>query len=395
MIPQLNHEMRPTLNTEDMARGQFVSGLRSFILHDLAADMRYAYDNRAAADFASQHGHAPKDGAEVHKALRPDPAFKVYSALRVEAQRMVWNSVGPVVARELYKLNKAAEQVKDRPGQVKLAPGFEVPRNVSALDVHLMPGSYTRGGDTLEAGAVYDQGLAVFSMGLMGENLDDIGLSMARYISRKFRDFKPTAILDMGCTIGHNTLPWKQTYPQAKVTAIDAAGSVLLYGSARAKMLGQDVDFVQMSADALDFPDQSFDLVFSSMFLHEISNKTREKVFAEAYRVLKPGGLMLHMELPPNDQMSAFDGFYLDWDSWYNEEPFYKAFRDQDTRTICKAAGFGADDYLQFVVPSIGIYGADAIDDAIAHEESQKVDQSTTGRLAEGVQWFGFGAWKR
>jgi len=199
----------------------------------------------------------------------------------------------------------------------------------------------------------------------------------------------------MGCTIGHNTLPWKKTYPSAKVTAIDAAGSVLLYGSARAKMQGQEVDFVQMSSDAMDFPDQSFDLIFSSMFLHEISTKTREKTFAEAYRVLKPGGLMLHMELPPNDQMSAFDGFYLDWDSWYNEEPFYKAFRDQDTCAICKAAGFDANDYLQFVVPSIGIYGADAIDEAIAHEERQKVDQSTTGRLAEGVQWFGFGAWKR
>jgi ubiquinone/menaquinone biosynthesis C-methylase UbiE len=393
MIPQLQHAMRPEMTVEDLARGQFVSGLRSFILNDLAADMRQAYDARAAKDFSSQYGHEPKNGAEVHKALRPDPAFKVYSAMRVEAQRMVWNTVGPIVAREFDRLNDAADSVKDKLGNVKLAPDFEVPRNVSALDVHLMPGSYTRGGNTLEAGAVYDQGLAVFSMGLMGANLDDIGLSMSRYISRKFPDFQPAAILDMGCTIGHNTLPWKKTYPTAKVTAIDAAGSVLLYGSARAKMQGQDIDFVQMSADALDFPDQSFDLVFSSMFLHEISTKTREKAFAEAYRVLKPGGLMLHMELPPNDQMSAFDGFYLDWDSWYNEEPFYKAFRDQDTRSICKAAGFGAADYLQFVVPSIGIYGADAIDAAIANEEKQKLDQST-GRLAEGVQWFGFGTWK-
>jgi ubiquinone/menaquinone biosynthesis C-methylase UbiE len=258
-----------------------------------------------------------------------------------------------------------------------------------------MPGSYTRGGDTLEAGAVYDQGLAVFSMGLMGANLDDIGQSMARYISRKFPDFAPQDILDLGCTIGHNTLPWKQTYPKARVTAIDAAGSVLLYGSARAKMQGLEVDFAQMSAEALKIPDQSVDLVFSSMFLHELSAKARANTFKEAFRVLRPGGLMLHMELPPNDQMSAFDGFYLDWDSYYNEEPFYKGFRDQDPRQLCADAGFRSDAYLQFVVPSIGIYGAAAIDEAIAHEERQKVDSSTTGRLAEGVQWFGFGAWKR
>jgi len=146
--------------------------------------MRHAYDQRAAKDFSAQYGHEPKHGTEVHKAMRPDPAFKVYSAMRVEAQRMVWNTVGPIVAREMDQLNKAAEKVKDRPGSVKLAPDFQVPRNVSAIDVHLMPGSYTRGGNTLEAGAVYDQGLAVFSMGLMGANLDDIGLSMSRYISQ-------------------------------------------------------------------------------------------------------------------------------------------------------------------------------------------------------------------
>ena len=156
-----------------------------------------------------------------------------------------------------------------------------------------MPGSYTRGGESLEAGAVYDQGLAVFSMGLMGANLDDIGLSMAAYVKGKFPDFQPQSILDTGCTIGHNTLPWKQTYPKAKVEAIDAAAGGLRYASARAKMQGQEVSFAQMSADALDYPDASFDLVFSSMFLHELSKKARAAAFKEAYRVLKPGGLLL------------------------------------------------------------------------------------------------------
>ncbi len=231
-------------------------------------------------------------------------------------------------------------------------------------------------------------------MGLMGANLDDIGLSMARYIRLRFPAFAPTRILDTGCTIGHNTLPWKQAYPDEQVTAIDAAASGLLYGSARAKLQGVAVDFEQMLADDLAYPDASFDLVFSSMFLHELSAKTRAKTLREAHRVLRPGGLMLHMELPPNSQMGPFEGFYLDWDSHYNAEPFYKGYRDEEPRELCAAAGFAPDSYLQFVVPSIGIYGEQAIADRVALQEPTVTDQETTGRLAEGVQWFGFGAWR-
>jgi ubiquinone/menaquinone biosynthesis C-methylase UbiE len=392
MSVELQHGMRPDLTGDEAARGRFVSGLRGLILNDLAADMKAAYDRRAAPAWARAHGAPPQTSAEAHKALRGDPAFNIYSAMRVQAQKMVWASVADSVEREAGRLAAAAQAAG---GTVTLNPALDVPKNVGAIDVHLMPGSYTRGGDSLEAGAVYDRGLAVFSMGLMGANLDDIGLSMSRYIALRYPEFRPERILDTGTTIGHNTLPWKQAYRQAEVIAIDAAPGGLVYGAARAAMQGADVQFVQMCADRLDYPDASFDLVWSSMFLHELSKKQRAAALAEAYRVLRPGGLMLHMELPPNDEMSAFDGFYLDWDSWYNEEPYYKGYRDETPRENCVKAGFAAEDCFQFVVPSVGIYGEQAIADLVASEAAEAVGQATTGRLAEGVMWFGFGAWKR
>jgi len=393
MAVQLQHAMKPAPTPEDQARQRFVSGLRMFILNDLAGDLRRAYDTRVVPDFRQTNGREPQTGAEVHKALRQDPAFKTYSALRVNAQKMVWDSVTPVVERERERVGAIADDASQ--GRVTTQADFQVPRSVSAIDVHFMPGSYTGKGtvEDVTPGAVYDQGLAVFSMGLMGQNLDDIGLSMSRYISRKFPDFRPLRILDLGCTIGHNTLPWKQTYPSAEVIGIDVAGGLLKYGAARAALQGVDVQFQQMNADHLAFPDGHFDLVFSSMFLHELSLKTIGKVFGEIHRVLRPGGLMLHMELPPNTQMGPFEGFYLDWDCYYNVEPFYKAFRDQEPAELCRKAGFSADRYLQFVVPSIGSYGAQAVDDAIA-AESHEVNRETTGRLANGIQWFGFGSWK-
>lgn len=393
MTVELKHPMKPDLTLGEAARGRFVSALRHLILVDLAADMRHAFDTRAAAGFAAENGRAPQTGEEAHAAMRPDPMFKIYSAMRVQAQRMVWSAVSPTVDRELDRLESEASAVADLPGSVSLDPDLAVPRNVTAIDVHLMPGSYASG-EGLRKGAIYDQGLAVFSMGLMGDNLDDIGQTMAGYVRARWPDFQPADILDMGCTIGHNTVPWKHAYPDARVQAIDVAAPGLLYGSARAKMQGAEVHFAQMAADRTRFADGSFDLIFSSMFLHEISAKTRRQVFREAHRLLRPGGLMLHMELPPNREMGPFEGFYLDWDSYYNEEPFYKGFRDEDYRQTCADAGFAPENYVQFVAPSVGIYGADALTTAARTDEGGVINSETTGRLTDGVRWFGFGAWK-
>ncbi|MEP2734848.1 MAG: class I SAM-dependent methyltransferase [Erythrobacter sp.] len=395
MSVELQHPMKADATPQETARGRFVSGMRSLILNDLAGDMGAAYEKRAAPKFRKANGRDPESSREAHEALRGDPAFNIYSAMRVQAQKMVWASVADSVERESDRLASEAAKVADAAGGAELNPDLDVPKNVHAIDVHLMPGSYTRGADSLEAGAVYDRGLAVFSMGLMGANLDDIGLSMAQYIKLRFPDFAPERILDTGCTIGHNTLPWKQAYPGAEVIAIDAAPGPLAYGSARAKMQGQDVLFQQMCADDLAYEDESFDVVWSSMFLHELSKKQRAKCFEEAYRVLKPGGLVVHMELPPNDQMSAFDGFYLDWDSYYNNEPYYKGYRDEIPADLTAHAGFASDDYFDFVVPSISIYGEDAVREAAAGDRAEAVGQETTGRLAEGVMWYGFGAFKK
>lgn len=395
MVLALKHDLKPAPTPEEIARQRFVSGLRGFVLNDLAADLRKAWDGRAKSRFEAWAQRPAADGRDVHAALRGDPAFTCYSALRVQAQKLVWDSVGDIVDRE----REATAQKITQTGaleRVTLKDDFTAPRNVTAIDVHLMPGSYTGGHGKTDPGpgAMYDQGLAVFSFGLMGDNLDDIGRSMSAYVSKKWPDFAPKRILDLGCTIGHNTLPWKWTYPEAEVIGIDAAAPGLVYGAARAALQDADVRFMEMDASKLAFEDESFDLVFTSMFLHELSLKTIGQVFAEIRRVLKPGGMMLHMELPPNTQMSPFESFYLDWDCYYNEEPFYKAFRDQDPKSLVTKAGFWPDEYFQFVVPSVGGYGMDAVEQAVA-AESHDVDKETTGRLADGIQWFGFGAWKR
>jgi ubiquinone/menaquinone biosynthesis C-methylase UbiE len=393
---ELKHELKLGKTRDEKARMNFVSGLRAHVLNDLASGMRAVWESQGEPDFRRRTGRAPKDGPEVHKAIKPSEYFRFYSSLRVTAQDMVWQSVFPALDRGRDGLRKQAAALETRTGlgSLTLKPDLEVPRSVSAIDVHLMAGNYDGEYDEgdLTAGSLYDNGLAVFSFGLMGQNLDDIGQSIAGFIRAKYPQFKPKKILDLGCTIGHNTGPWKDHFPEAEVHGIDVAAPCLRYGHARAQAQGRDIHFHQMNAEALEFPDASFDVVFSSMFLHEVPRKGIEKILAEAHRVLKPGGLMIHMELPPNSQLSPYDAFYLDWDSAYNNEPFYKPFRDLKPADLCRHAGFKAAQYVQFVVPSVGWYGSEVLKEAASHQ--QDVDSDKTGRLTDGVLWYCFGAWK-
>ncbi len=392
MPMDLQHDMKVPHPQNARARQDFVSSLRSYILNDMAAGMKSRYREAVEPRLSAQLGRPPATQDEVHAAMKGDLYFKFYSAVRYNAQEMVWRSVVPGIEASLPTMQAKAEALDGRAGgSLTLNPTLELPDNVTAVDVHLMPGVYAAP-DTPAAGAVYDNGLAVFAAGFMGRDLNDIGMSMANYVRKRFPEFQPADILDCGCTVGHNTLAWARTYPDAAVHGIDVSSSVLRYAHARAGSLNIAAHFHQMDATHLAFPDDSFDVVFSSMFLHELSVKDIKRFFAEAYRVLRPGGLLINMELPPNQSLEPYDQFYLDWDCYYNAEPFYRAFRDQDYAALTQAGGFPADGFLQFTVPQYTY-----MDDASFTEAVQRPPSidGETGRLSATLQWFGFGAWKR
>lgn len=375
---------------DEKAAQAFVSSLRNHVLNPLAAAMKARFE-------AEVEPHLPPGATarEVHAAMMGEPLFRFYSAARVKAQDMVWASVRPAIDRErgsLAERFRALAADRTTAGTLTLDPGLAIPRNVAALDVHRMPGNYhlDAGADDLAAGALYENGLAVFSFGLMGETLDDIGQSIALWLRHRLPQFAPEAVLDLGCSVGHQTLPWKRAFPQARVTGIDVAPACLRYAHARAQAMGVEAHFVQADATRTPFPDASFDLVFSSMFLHELPKADIRAVFREAHRLLRPGGLMLHYELPPNAKLSPYDGFYLDWDSDYNSEPYYRGYRDLVPADEVARAGF--DGLFEASVPSLGWYGADAVAAAARADRAEASDR--LGRLADGVTWYCYGGFR-
>jgi ubiquinone/menaquinone biosynthesis C-methylase UbiE len=175
------------------------------------------------------------------------------------------------------------------------------------------------------------------------------------------------------------------------VHGLDVATSCLEYGHARAEALDVAIHFRQASCDALPYEDESVDVVFSSMFLHELPTQLIKAFFDEAHRVLKPGGILINMELPPNDAIGAYDAFYLDWDGFYNNEPFYKEFRDLSYQRVCTDAGFEADDFFQATMPRFTYVSETEFAETAIADASFDGD---TGRLSDTITWYAFGAQK-
>jgi len=407
---QVTHELGIRWTRDESSRQDFVAGMRQYLLSDVARFMRGVYDARVEPEFRREHGRAPTEGPEVHRAIKGETLFKFYSRMRNNAQRMVYRSVIPGIEREALDLaaRSSALSQRDVGGSLSLDPDMEVPYNITALDVHWMPGCYHTeyfDGD-VAAGALYEQGLTVFFLGFLGDNHDDVGRSAAHYIKATYPEFEPARMLEIGCTVGGSTLPWRETFAELEIHATDPCAPVLRYAHGRAQSLGTPVHFHQMRGDELGFADNSFDLIWSSQVLHELPAPMRKACMRECYRVLKPGGLMLHVELPPNRDVPPYEQFYVDWDAYYNNEPWYKQLRDTNLLELVSEAGFSKDNYVEHVIPSLHsqfrevIFGAardcgsgdKATDDKAERVAGLSVADPKRG--PGGVTWFSFGAWK-
>lgn len=99
------------------------------------------------------------------------------------------------------------------------------------------------------------------------------------------------AVLDVGCGTGTLAITIKKQFGESVVvTGIDASPEMVARAKMQAARTGVNADFRDGAAEALSFPDGSFDVVFSTMMLHHLGPKLRRQCAAEIRRVLKPGG---------------------------------------------------------------------------------------------------------
>ncbi len=340
---QAFHAMLPQATHDERSRQEFTKSFKQFIQSSLLPGLTPVYRARVSKAFEAAEGRPPRDRRDIRIGMVRDLYFQHYAAANRIAQELIWESTNVSIDRQLPELIERARAFSAAaPSRLDLPDTFETPRYVTAVDIHCMPGGYATEvtKDDVAVGALYDRGVYLYAMGYMGPLNDDMGRSVCNYVRRRLDGFRPRRILDLGCTVGHATLPFKEMFPDAEVWGVDVAAPQVRYAHARAAALGVDVNFAQMNAERTSFADGSFDLVVSHILLHETSGKAMPRIFKECERLLAPGGYMIHADLPPFDLMDPFTQFILDNETWYNNEPFWGAMREVDQIKLAREAGF-------------------------------------------------------
>ena len=106
------------------------------------------------------------------------------------------------------------------------------------------------------------------------------------------------SILEVGCGTGTLTLAAKrQAGPSGKAFGIDVIPGMIELSRRKASQANEQVTFQLGSIDDIPFSENQFDVVMCSFMIFHMSENTRHKGIAEIYRVLKPNGRLLVLDL--------------------------------------------------------------------------------------------------
>jgi len=350
------HAVMPLANHDEQAAENFCRHLAIKLASEVRPVLAEIYESQVQPEFVKKHGRKP-DHREIAIEMRKIPEARFWYRLRTDNQDRMYYVSGSMIERQASGISEKAKMLSGKLGSLTLNPSVNMPRYLTEVDIHRKPGGYhaeSRVGD-VTAGAQYDRTIAVHNMGSQGENNDDPACSIAAWVIDTHPNLKPRRILDMGCTIGNNTLPYKTAFPDAEMHAIDVSSPALRYAHARACDLGVDVHFHQMNAEKTDFEDGSFDLIVSRILLHETSKTALPKIIRECHRLLSPRGLMLHCDAPQFDSLTPYQASLRDWDTTCNNEPFMATLYTISLEQLYAQCGFEITKTFCHSIPGIFI----------------------------------------
>jgi ubiquinone/menaquinone biosynthesis C-methylase UbiE len=273
----------------------------------------------------------------------------MFCALNRTAQEMLWQAAGETVWRETDRMQDEFDRLAgddNLGGSIDTDPDFRVPAAIRNVNIHLQPGGYALefSDSDIVAGALYEYGGALYSMGQGVGTEESKAEIVHRHITEQWPDFKPARILDMACSAGSSSTPYSLAWPNAEVHAVDVGPGMLRYAHARARALGARVHFHQRDGAATGFESESFDLIVSHNGMHEMSTRTQKAMMKETWRLLRPGGICVHQDVPLRySECDTFTQFEYGWDLKNNNEPFWQAYATNDCESMLIEAGFPQD----------------------------------------------------
>lgn len=129
----------------------------------------------------------------------------------------------------------------------------------------------------------------------------------------------PSAILDEATGTADFAIGAAKKFPAAQITGLDMSEPMLSIGRTKVAKAGLEtrVKLVEGNAEAISFPDASFDVVMCAFGYRNFPHKNL--ALAEAARVLKPGGRLLVLELFRMESrlFATFTSWWLNLLAWF------------------------------------------------------------------------------
>ena len=97
-------------------------------------------------------------------------------------------------------------------------------------------------------------------------------------------------VLDIGCGTATLLLLAAEAVPGAQLVGVDLDDRILERARRKIAVRGLPIRLERASATGLPYADGSFERVLSTLAFHHLTRDEKVRAFAEAYRVLRPGG---------------------------------------------------------------------------------------------------------
>jgi ubiquinone/menaquinone biosynthesis C-methylase UbiE len=320
-----------------VAGQSFILAAKNYWTREMYPALKADYRRRAAAN-----GKPVQQPDEVDALIGGTTLYRYYGWLERHLQRFKYSGrygLQPYHDERREALRKRIPADLP-PGLLELDPDLKIPDSFTSVDIHQHPGGIW---SDAVAGFVYERG-ARTTTPLAGQTHRDLHQRLVDHVAG---NGPPESVLDMGCGFGKSTRPFWETFRDAEVHGIDVAAPCLEVAAMDAAgAQARNVHYRQMNAAATDYPDNRFDLVTSTMLVHEMPPDEVEAVIDEAHRVLAPGGRMIHLDFLPADD--AFSRFIHFGHARRNNEPYMEPLAGLDLPAILGAKGFVDIEVLPF-----------------------------------------------
>jgi ubiquinone/menaquinone biosynthesis C-methylase UbiE len=307
---------------EGRAYQAFLVGAKAFLMDSLYPKARDAVGDAC-------RGNKSKD--EAAEALRGNPQYEYFCWLEHYVQHFKYTARFGLVAEADRQRDRLVAVLDHPPKQRLTLSAADVPQYYSVVDTHQHPGNLH--GDIL-AGPIYKASATTTQPG--STNAYGLHYLFADVLQR-YVD-KPLRILDLGCGFGKSALPIAQKWREAEVEGVDLSEGCLRLAAVEASDEHLD-NLSYRQGDVADTKalDRSYDLVTSTMLLHELDNAALKDVMKEAYRVLAPGGHLVQLDFRARDPVEQF---FLHGHGQRNNEPYMASFDTFDVEHYLKSVGF-------------------------------------------------------